>query len=242
MSNIIELQPAFLLHSRPFRDTSLLLDFLTPDFGRISAISRGARSARSKNKSLLQPFTPIQISLSGKSELKTLRTVELRQGAIPLKGDRLFSAMYLNEIIVRLFQSHEADPAFFKAYEEALFNLNSQEATEIVLRGFELSLLDTLGYGVDFSSEAHSHDPIDPDSWYYFQEESGFIKVQESSGVQLEASTASDIYSGVALLNIDTRDFSEDLTRKTAKQVIRSILANHLGSNPLRSRALFSRS
>lgn len=242
MRNIIELQPAYLLHSRPFRDTSLLLDFLTPDFGRISAISRGARSAKSKSKSLLQPFLPVQISLSGKSDLKTLRTVEFRPGTFTLKGDRLFSAMYMNEIIVRLFQSDESDPAFFLAYEHALRELSGQETTELVLREFELTLLDTLGYGVDFTTEAFSHDPIDPESWYYFQEDSGFIKLQNSGGSGSQDVGSEELYSGVSLLNISNRDFSKSQTLKTAKHVIRGILSNHLGNTPLQSRSLFSRS
>jgi len=237
----IELQPAYLLHSRPFRDTSLLLDFLTPDFGRLSAISRGARSAKSKTKSLLQPFTPIQISLSGKSELKSLRTVEVRGASISLKGDRLFSGLYMNEIIVRLFQSHEADPAFFSAYEDALQDLVKAELPEPVLRYFELTLLDTLGYGIDFSAEAQSHEAIDPEQRYYFQEGTGFIKVQPSGVYADDEVSTPSIFPGSDLLSIHARDFSLDATRKTAKLVIRGILNNHLGNNPLQSRSLFIR-
>ena len=240
MSSLIELQPAYLLHSRPFRDSSLILDFLTPDHGRISAISRGGRSGRSKSKSLLQPFTPVHISLSGKSELKTLRGIERRQGVVSLKGERLFSALYMNEIIVRLFQGHEADHGFFRHYEEALLGLGSGEPPEPVLRNFELTLLDTLGYGVDFSAEAHSHQPVQEQAWYYFQQESGFVKVQNPEALEANANAGQSLFSGKDLLNIHTRDFSEEVTRKTAKHVIRVILANHLGAAPLRSRSLFS--
>ncbi len=241
MSTLIELQPAYILHSRPFRDSSLILDFLTPDYGRISAISRGGRSGKSKTKSLLQPFTPVLVSLSGKSELKSLRSIELRYSLPMLKGERLFSALYMNEIIVRLFQSHEADPDFFQDYEQALARLGNQEQPEPVLRNFELSLLEALGYGVDFSAEAHSHQPVLPDDWYYFQEESGFIRVQDQA-VHGEAVTAgNNVFTGRDLLNIHDRNFSEDSTRRTAKLVIRGILANHLGSAPLRSRSLFTR-
>lgn len=240
MSTLIELQPAYLLHSRPFRDTSLILDFLTPDYGRISAISRGARSARSRNKSLLQPFTPVFISLSGKSELKTLRNIELRRPLHALRGERLFSAMYMNEIIVRLFQAHEADPGFFLQYEASLEELAGEASPEPILRHFELTLLETLGYGVDFSSEAHTHDPLQPDRWYYFQEESGFIRVQDE-GARGDAGISShQLYAGRDLLCIQERDFSAASTRRTAKLVIRGILGNHLGPTPLRSRTLFA--
>lgn len=235
------MQPAFLLHSRPFRDSSLILDFLTPDYGRISAISRGGRGAGSKSKSLLQPFTPVHISLSGKGELKTLRSVELRQGPVSLKGEKLFSALYINEIIVRLFQSHEADPGFFVNYEEALCNLAGDESAEPVLRQFELSLLDTLGYGVDFTSEAHSFEPVVAEHWYYFQDQSGFIEVQDTSVVSGNSGSAEGIFRGIDLIKIHRRDFSAPETRKAAKAILRGILNIHLGSVPLRSRSLFKR-
>lgn len=241
MATLIELQPAFLLHSRPFRDNSLLLDFLTPEFGRISAIARGGRSAGSKNKSLLQPFIPVQISLSGKSDLKTLRTVELRRAAPGLRGERLFSAMYINEIIVRLFQSHEGDPGFFACYEQALARLGGGENPEPVLREFELSLLDALGYGVDFGSEAHTHMPVTADDWYYFQAESGFVKVHDPDVLQAGEMPGNRIFRGRDLLNIQAGDFAADETRKAAKLVLRTILNGHLGPTPLHSRNLFAR-
>ncbi len=241
MSRIIEMQPACLLHSRPFRDSSLILDFLTPDYGRLSAISRGGRGAGSKSKSLLQPFTPVHISLSGKGELKTLRSIELRRAPVSLRGEKLFSALYINEIIVRLFQSHEADPEFFVNYEETLTNLAGNEDTEPVLRHFELSLLDTMGYGVDFTAEAHSHEPVVSERWYYFQEEIGFILVQDISLMSDNRGAGEGIFRGMDLINIHNRDFSDPETRKAAKSILRGILNNHLGAAPLRSRSLFKR-
>ncbi|MDG2174640.1 MAG: DNA repair protein RecO [Gammaproteobacteria bacterium] len=239
MSTIIELQPAFLLHSRPFRDSSLLLDFLTPDYGRVSAIARGGRSAKSKNKSLLQPFTPIQVSMSGKSDLKTLRTVELRSGSIALTGERLFSALYMNEIIVRLFQGHESNPNFFNTYEQCLLHLTCDESPEPVLRQFEMALLDSLGYGIDFSTEANSQTPIEEKCWYYFQEGSGFVKAQIQEPDKPKEEGSNSVYRGEALLNIHARNFNHANTCQTAKNVIRGILNNQLGPNPLCSRALF---
>ena len=241
MSRITEMQAAYLLHSRPFRDTSLILDFLTPNYGRVSAISRGGRGAGSKSKSLLQPFTPVQISLSGKGELKTLRTIELRSGPVSLTGEKLFSALYMNEIIVRLFQSHEADPDFFTQYENALNSLSIEESAEPVLRHFELSLLDTLGYGIDFRLEAYSHDPIQSGHWYYFQEESGFIQVQDTTLLSGNENSGKRVFKGQDLLNIHSRNFAENETCKTAKAVLRAILNTYLGSTPLRSRSLFGK-
>src|SRR5690606_33251897 len=109
MPREILLQPAYLLHSRPYRDTSALLDFLTRDFGRISAVARGVRRPNSTTRGLLQPFTPVQASFSGRGELKTLSQVELLRDPIVLRGERLFSALYINELIVRLTYGHETE-------------------------------------------------------------------------------------------------------------------------------------
>ena len=240
MATLIELQPAFLLHARPFRDNSFILDFFAPDLGRVSAIARGGRGAKSKNKSLLQPFIPLHISLSGKHDLKTLRTVELRQSAPVLKGERLFSAMYMNEIIVRLFHGHEADPGFFRCYEQALFSLGSSAEPEAVLREFELALLDALGYGVDFSAEGHTHLPLSAEAWYCFEPERGLVKVQLRDAVA-EPAAEQQAYAGQCLLAIHERDFTDSETRRTAKLILRQILNSHLGPTPVRSRSLFAR-
>jgi DNA repair protein RecO (recombination protein O) len=147
----------------------------------------------------------------------------------------------MNEIIVRLFQSHEADPGFFTCYEQALIKLGTVEFAEPVLREFELSLLDALGYGVDFGIEAQTHQPLSENEWYYFQTESGFVKVQNLEGVQSGRDSGNPIFRGRELLDIQSGDFLDDDTRKTAKQVLRIILNSHLGPAPLNSRNLFSR-
>ncbi|MDT8397638.1 MAG: DNA repair protein RecO, partial [Pseudomonadales bacterium] len=109
MIDSIDLQPAYLLHARPFRDSSLLLDLLTRDYGRMSAIARGVRGIKSKSKGLLQAFTPLLVSLSGRHELKTLRNVELLASAFFFKGQHLYGALYVNELLVRLVRGQEAE-------------------------------------------------------------------------------------------------------------------------------------
>ena len=123
MTNFIQSQPAYLLHSRPYRDTSLLVDFITQDFGRISAVAKGVRSPKSKSRALLQPFVPLMINLSGKSELKTLGQVESQSSNIILRHKTLFAAMYINELLVRLIHKQEADIEIFSLYAETLRKL-----------------------------------------------------------------------------------------------------------------------
>ncbi len=124
MSGPIRSQAAYLLHSRPFRDSSLLLDLLTRDHGRISAIARGVRSAKSKNKALLQSFVPLQVNLSGKSELKTLTQVEALSGPLVLRQRNLFAALYMNELLSRLLHRQEGDIDIFSLYESSLGQLS----------------------------------------------------------------------------------------------------------------------
>lgn len=235
MKKLIELQPAYLLHSRPFRDTSLLVDFLTRDYGRVRAIANGVRRPKSAYRSLLQPFIPLQASFSGKNELKTFRNAELLSDPLQLKGNYLFAALYINEILVRLIQGNESEIDIFIGYEKALGLLAQGEELEPVLRNFELGLLSALGYGIEFSYAADTGDEIAEDAWYYFQHESGFIQLHHKFD-----NDNAEYFAGTDLLNISRRDFSTTQSRKVAKRIIRNVLGVHLGNKPLKSRQLFS--
>lgn len=233
MQRKVELQPAYLLHSRPFRDTSLLLDFLTHDFGRVSVLAKGVRRPNSKLRGLLQLFVPLQISFSGKNELKILTQAEVMGSQRLLQGQALFSMMYLNELLTRLIHSHEADPALFNIYHMTLVAIRKGEALEPLLRRFELTLLDSLGYAIDFDCEAESGESIDPEAHYVLLTDVGFVRTAAQS------SPGQPAYSGSVLLAIGRGDYSEALTRQQAKRLMRQLLAPHLGDRPLASRKLF---
>ena len=111
----IELQPAWVLHSQPFQNTSLLVDFFSLEHGRLRAVAKGARRPTAKNKALLQVFQPLLISLAGRHDLKTLTAVEVSHGGTGLQGSRLFSGLYLNELLVRLLLPHEAHPDLYRS-------------------------------------------------------------------------------------------------------------------------------
>jgi DNA repair protein RecO (recombination protein O) len=235
VKKLIELQPAYLLHSRPFRDTSLIVDFLTRDYGRVSAVANGARRPKSSFRGLLQAFIPLQVSFSGKNDLKTFRHAELLADPFFLKANNLFGALYINEIIVRLIQGHESEAVIFYEYEKALSKLAKGEELEPVLRNFELGLLRYLGYEIEFTHAADSGEEVEADAWYYFQHESGFFKLKQ----KIESAGSGD-FSGQDLLNIAQRNFSSKQTRTAAKHIIRKALGVHLGDKPLKSRQLFS--
>ena len=230
MVNTIQSQPAYLLHSRLYRDSSLLVDFITQDFGRVSAVAKGVRNPKSKNRAVLQPFIPLLINLSGKNELKTLGQFEAQSNSVALKHKALFSGLYLNELIVRLIHKQEADTEIFSLYKWTLSELSVQADIEPVLRTFELNLLDLLGYGIDFSVLEET--PGD-NSWYHFHHESGFEQVDGLNN-KLEK-----YFSITALQHIAKRNFSDLETQKAAKRLLRAALSGHLGEKPLSSRSLF---
>lgn len=232
---LIESQPAYLLHSRAFRDSSLLLQLLTRDHGIVHAIAKGVRRPGSRNKALLQAFIPLQVSLSGKRDLKTLRQVEALASAPLLQGTRLFSALYLNELLVRLLHGMAVEAGIFELYQQSLWQLAEQSELESVLRSFELALLDELGYGIDFLHCAESGTSLQPEQHYLFRAESGFLPVHGIADTQAQRQH----YAGSELLLIAARDFSTPQARRSAKRILRQALAPLLGERPLKSRQLF---
>jgi DNA repair protein RecO (recombination protein O) len=235
MSRPVEKQSAWLLHSRPFRDTSLLLDFLTPEFGRVSAIARGARGPRSKQKALLQPFQPLTISLYGRTELLNLREVEAAGPGVVLSGERLFSALYVNELMTRLLRGHEGEATLFSLYSAVLAGLGADVELEPLLRDFELRVLDALGFGLQFSHEAETGELLAADAWYYLHQDTGFVRQQQ----KLAHAAQQDLYPGHELHKIAVRDFGASSTRACAKRLLRQVLQHHISERPLTSRELF---
>lgn len=234
----IDMQSGWLLHSRPYRDTSMLLDFFTEESGRVSAIARGIRNPKAKQKAFLQPFIPLHISLAGRGDLQNLRQVEARSAALFLRGEALFSALYINELMVRLVAGHEKDKTLFNAYSAVLNELSTGAEIEPLLRTFELRLLENLGYGLQLTHEADSDDPVVSEGWYYLQADGGFVRQLQVA--ESEAGTSSGyLYSGDELHRIARADFSQTSTRRAAKRLLRSVLQQHLSERPLGSRELF---
>lgn len=142
------LQNAFLLHRRSYRETSLLLDVLTPDFGLCRLIAKGALRSRGSRFALLQPFVPLSLSWAGRSELPVLCGAESRDRAFSLERKALFCGLYMNELLLRLLPAHDPHSGIFSLYEESLRRLDAGEPLDGTLRFFELALLDEIGYGL----------------------------------------------------------------------------------------------
>ncbi len=216
---------AYFLHARPYRETSLLLEIFSAEQGRISAVWKGGRRSKS---GVPQLFQPLLVEIAGGGDLKGLRQVEMAGPALMLAGPALFSAFYLNEILVRLLPRDEAHPALFVFYADTLACL-SQDEPALLLRRFEGHLLDALGYGIDFGHDSDSGDIVSPAFGYDFHPEHGFRR----------SHSLATAISGAILLQLANGDFSSPDAALVAKKIHRQALSRLLGSRPLKSRELF---
>ncbi len=230
----VSLQPSYILHSRPYRDSSALLEVLTAEYGRISLVARGARrrSRGGSSSALLQPFTPLLLSFSGRAELKTVTATEAVGSALTLRGERMFSGLYVNELLVRLLHQHDAHPQLFAAYAATLQALAGNEVVDTVLRHFEFTLLHELGYSFDLAVDGSSGAAVREDLWYHYHPDFGMVARGDTLD---QARTA---FAGSDLLIMAGGEFGGPV-RLAAKRLLRQALATHLGSTPVRSRDLF---
>lgn len=242
MSNPIsrkESQPVYVLHSYPYLETSLVVELFTRNFGRVATIAKGARRPRSAMRGMLQSFQPLVATWSGKSELRTLHGMEWQGGLHMLQGQALICGFYLNELMLRLLPREDPHQALFEHYEQALQALTGSESRTIVLRRFEIRLLQELGYALSLTHEAGDGDAIDAEGQYSFIPEHGAVKVaatdiraqslQNQSGIQLRGKT---------LLDMAQDDYTDLLTVQQSKLLMRTLISHHLGDKPLHTRQL----
>jgi DNA repair protein RecO (recombination protein O) len=222
----IQLQPAFLLSVRAYRETSALLEVLTPEHGRLGVVARGTRGPRSKLRGLLQPFQPLLLSWSEGGELGTLSGAEAAGPATALRGEAVFSGWYLNELVLRLLPRRDPHPALFDGYAQALAALGDAQGAAAgvigaarALRVFELHLLAELGYAVNLP------DDLAPDSWYGYDPEVG-LRVAEPGP---------SAYRGASLRALAAETLDTDESLRDARRFLRAALAPHLGERALRT-------
>jgi DNA repair protein RecO (recombination protein O) len=233
MQRQYELQPAYVLHQRAYRETSLIVDFLTEDQGRIAAVMRGPRGKRQR----LQLFTPLLIACKGRGELKTLIGMELSDSPHPLGGAALYCAMYINELLMRVLPVADPQPAVFHLYAQTLLFLRDNHLLEPLLRRFEFSLLQQLGYGLPLDYDAESGDPIEASAFYRYEAEHGFVCCEQAP----ENIDAGVYFFGEHLLKIRCVEYDSEPVRRAAKRLARLALYPLLGDKPLKSREFFTR-
>jgi len=227
----VSLQPAFILHGRDFRDSSRLLDVFSLEYGRVTLVAKGARAPRSKLQGILEPFSPLIISWSGKGDVQTLTGAETVKNSIKLSGKQILSAYYINELLQRLMIQYDPHPELFRMYQQTLENFQDGNE-EVVLRGFEKKLLSEIGYALNLEFEVEKGKSVSKDKKYYYDVENGPVSVDESDD------TDAFIVSGQTLIDMSNEKFTQAENKREAKQLMRIILSHHLGGKPLKTRNL----
>jgi len=225
----VYLQPAFILQQHKFRETSLIIDVLTRDFGRVSLVAKGVRKAKSKTAGLLQPFIPLIISYFGKTELKTLTDVEITQPFIQLQGLALYCGFYVNELVGCFLHHYDPHPDVFAYYGECLSSLSDSSKLEAALRIFELDLMDAVGYGLQLEYDFHNEKPVHPSTKYHFNVEQGPIEALDGH------------FSGKTLQALKSRELNDPQALIEAKILMRTVIAVYLHGKPLKSRAVINK-
>ncbi|MBS1170863.1 MAG: recO [Burkholderiaceae bacterium] len=223
-------QPGFVLHSTPYKETSLIVDLFTRDHGRVALVAKGAKRPHSKLRGVLQGFQPLSVGWSGKSELRTLIAAEWVGGMVPLEKSALLSGFYLNELLQKLLAREDPHPALFDHYVAALHELAQGEPVPIALRKFELALLRETGVGGDWATCTETGGRVQPEAEYVVDPEFGPRPARQS-----------DVWprvSGKTLLDMTDEDYADAATQTQSKFLMRFLLAHHLGGAQVQTRQL----
>jgi DNA repair protein RecO (recombination protein O) len=227
-------QAAFVLHSYPFRETSLIVEVFSRDFGRVALLARGARRPRAAIRGLLMGFQPLEIGWAGKGEVLTLMKAEWVGGQPLLAGEALFCGYYLNELLMHLLPREDAHERLFACYADMLQRLaahDSPQAREADLRRFEKALLQELGYGLTLAHDADGK-PIEADAFYAYRMEQGPLRLAH-------AEADAKVVQGKTLLDLATENFNDARSRLESKSLMRTLLAYYLGGQELETRKIF---
>ncbi len=234
----IEQQPAWVLHTLPWRETSLIVELLSRDHGRVALAAKGARRPHSVLRGVLMAFQPLLVDWSGGGEVKTLIRAEWQGGQPLLTGRALICGYYLNELLVRLTAREDPHPRIFSAYAEAVRALGRGDEPSPILRRFELALLQDLGYEAGLATEADSGAAVRPEGRYLYIIERGPVRLEAAEGEGIDAAALAEqpLLSGQTLLDMAADDFSRAETLAQSKRLLRALINHTLGGQPLQSR------
>ena len=228
----VTLEPSYILHSRPFRESSLILEALTRDYGRVGLVARGARGKRSRWKNMLQPFRPLLLSWNQRGELGTLTEADQVASPPAPAGESLFCGIYANELCIRFLQRSDPHPGLFEHYGQLASLLAAGSGIQPGLRLFERQLLESAGFGLQLDREHGSGNPIHPDRCYDYLPESGPVPCDPDEREDAER------VSGAALLALQSGDIGQQHLREL-KYLMRKLIRHYLGDKPLKSQSLF---
>lgn len=225
-----EEQLAFVLHTYPYRETSLIVEVFSRDFGRLPLMARGARRPRSAVRGLLLSFQPLALSWFGKSELRTLHSAEWQGGQPLLQGTALICGFYLNELLLKLLHRDDPHEQLFVYYQETLQELARGQDYAATLRRFEKNLLKELGYALMLEHDAEGGAAIEPEARYVYVMERGPVRHKAGqSGVELRGRT---------LLDMAADDYADPVTLQQSKTLMRALINHYLGDEVLHTRQI----
>lgn len=224
-------QPAFVLHSYSFRETSLVVEAFTRDHGRVALVARGARRPKSTLRGVLLSFQRLLLSWTGRTELRTLIRAEWHGGYAPLMGQALICGFYLNELLLKLLARDDPHERLFEVYADTLAALGRGMEQAAILRRFEINLLRELGYAVTLDRDVESGEPIATGRRYVYIVERGPITAAGAPGnaVELSGQTLIDMQSGI---------YASAATQQQSKALMRALINHYLGNQVLHTRQL----
>jgi DNA repair protein RecO (recombination protein O) len=228
----VQLQPAYVLHHRPYRDTSRILELFTRDHGRVSVFARAARGGRNASASLmsvLQPFNRVLVSWSGRGEAGQLTAAEFDGGFTIMPPEQLVSGYYLNELLLKLFARHDSHTDVFSLYASTIEALKSPQDPLRALRIFEKRLLDALGYGLVLDSDAITQASVEPDRMYHYRLEQGAVRA-------LDLAEGSLVFPGSSLLSLAQEQLTTPAALADARRLLRAAIEQCLDGRELKSR------
>lgn len=223
----VYLQPAFVLHTQQYRESSSILDIFTEDFGRIALLAKGVRKPKVQTAAILQPFIPLRVSFVGRRELKTLTHCEAFGLHKPLQGTAIYCGFYVNELLQHFLYKHDPHPEIFVAYGRCLSSLADNNRLEQALRRFEIDLLRHTGYGLQLDYAINTGAQLKAEKRYDYDAERGAY--EDDGGA----------FSGKTLLAVRTNALTEAELAE-AKKLMRMVIAHHLPT-PLKSRSFMAR-
>ncbi|HUF21102.1 MAG TPA: DNA repair protein RecO [Burkholderiales bacterium] len=226
-----EHEPGFVLHSYPFRETSLVVEVFTRRLGRIGLVARGARRARSALRGTLMSFQPLLLSWGGRSELRTLHSAEWRGGIPQLSGRALICGFYLNELLLRFLPRDDPHEQLFDLYLDSIAAFAAGAELAATLRRFEKNLLKELGYALTLERDASNGKPIDPAARYGYVLERGPIPADQADGDAVEV-------CGKTLLDLACDNYADPVTQQQSKLLMRHLVGHYLGNQALHTRQL----
>ncbi len=223
-------QPAYVLHTYPYRESSLIVEVFSQNFGRLPLMARGARRPKSALRGLLLSFQPLALSWFGKAELRTLHSAEWQGGQPLLRGMALICGFYLNELLLKLLHRDDPHEQLFLYYQQTLRDLAQRTDYAAILRRFEMNLLKELGYALTLDHDAGSGAAIEPEATYRYVNERGPVRQKAGqNGVELRGKT---------LLDMAANDYTDAATLQQSKALMRALINHYLGDETLHTRQL----